>query len=66
MKKFYFALLVMAAAFAITPAALANSCTYSFSGSGLETTLTFTGTANGDGSYTITKVDGTIFEAGSD
>jgi hypothetical protein len=66
MKKFCFALLSMAAALAMAPAALADSFTYTFAGSGLEAALTFTGTANGGGSYTITKVDGTIFQAGSD
>jgi hypothetical protein len=67
MKKLFLVLLVMAAVLAIAPAALADSFfPYTFNGSGLDTSLTFTGHSNGDGSYTITNVAGTIFNAGSD
>lgn len=54
-------------ALTIAPAALADSFTYSFVGSGLDAVLTFTAASNGlpDGSYTITNVAGTI-SAGSD
>lgn len=66
MKKLFFVLLVLAAALAITPGALADTFSYSFGGSGLSTSLTFTGVSNGDGSYTITNVNGTVYSAGSD
>ena len=67
MKKLFLVLLVMAAVLAIAPAALADSFfPYTFNGSGLDTSLTFTGASNGDGSYTITNVAGTIYAAGSD
>ena len=67
MKKLTLTLFALAAALAITPAALADTLfPYTFVGSGLDTALTFSGTANGDGSYTIANVAGTIFTAGSD
>jgi hypothetical protein len=54
-------------ALAISPAAQANSLTYTFVGSGLDAVVTFTAVSNGmlDGSYTITNVAGTI-SAGTD
>jgi len=67
MKKVSVILLTLAAVLAISPAALADSFPYTYVGSGLDATLTYTAVSNGlpDGSYTITGVAGTI-TAGAD
>jgi hypothetical protein len=65
MKKFSIALLALAAALAITPAALADSWTYTISGSNFTADVTLqtgpAGVANGvaqPGAYTVTGVSG--------
>ena len=65
MKKLLVSLAVSAVALAITPAAQADTFNYTFAGSGLDASLSFTALANGDGSFTITNVAGTIV-AGTD
>jgi hypothetical protein len=66
MKKLSLALLALATAFVITPAALADSFSYDFVGSGLDAALTFTATPNASApGFTITGVSGTI-SAGTD
>ncbi|MGA3071957.1 MAG: PEP-CTERM sorting domain-containing protein [Terracidiphilus sp.] len=69
MKKLSLALLALAMALVVVPAAHADTCAYScaFVGSELDAVLTFTAVSNGlpDGSYTITHVAGTV-SAGTD
>jgi len=63
MKKFSLVLLALAIGLAITPAALADTLSYSFVGSGLDAKLTFTYDA---GTGAITGISGTVFSAGID
>jgi len=63
MKRFSVALLALATALAIAPAALADTFSYTFQGSNLDAHLTFTAVSDGGGTYTITYVTGTILAA---
>jgi hypothetical protein len=65
MKKFSIALLAMAAALAITPAALADSVCFTISGSGISGSGTITFTPAGGGVYDITGITG-IFSTTND
>ncbi len=64
MKNFYLALLAMAAALAITPAALADSFDYSFSGTGVSGSGVLTGTLITGNEFNITTgsfvIDGLV------
>lgn len=63
MKKFSIALLALAAALAIVPAAKADTLSYTFVGSGLDAKVDFTYIA---GTGQITAVTGEVYSAGVD
>ena len=66
MKKFYLALLAMAAALAITPAALADAFGYTFTAGSLTATGTLTGYLVAPGEYEITSGTITITGGGAE
>jgi len=63
MKKFSIALIALAAAVAIAPAAKADTLSYAFVGSGLDVKINFTYNPAND---QITSVTGTVYSAGVD
>jgi hypothetical protein len=64
MKKFSLALLALAAALAVTPAAVASSIFFDYSGNGVATDLTFTlGSQVSPGVYNISAVTGTFADS---
>jgi hypothetical protein len=64
MKKFPLALLALAVALAITPAAMASSILFDYSGNGVATNLTFTlGSQVSPGVYNISAVTGTFADS---
>ena len=65
MKKFLLAFFALAAALAITPVALADSWNFTISSGSFSSDLTLTGTAAGNGAYTITGVSGSFSDPDS-
>jgi hypothetical protein len=65
MKKLATALFALAVVLPFTSVAKADTFDYNFYGSGFVGNFVFTGTSNGDGSFTITNVSGDI-KAGTD
>jgi hypothetical protein len=63
MKKFSLAFLALAAALAITPAALADSWTFTINGGGFTSDLTLTGSQVAPGVFTIATVSGTFWNS---